>query len=83
MKLLKSGRVPEARQGAVVDMIGKRGTAGDIEFLFQRATSPDGFSTLVKVKALEALSEAAANRNLRPAKDVDKLAAMIRPKIGG
>jgi putative heme-binding domain-containing protein len=79
VKLLKSGRVPEARLGAIVDMIGKRGTAGDIEFLFQRATSPDGFSAAVKVKALEALAEAAANRNLRPAKDVDKLAAMIRP----
>jgi putative heme-binding domain-containing protein len=83
VKLLKSGRVPEARQGAVVDMIGKRGTAGDIEFLFQRATSPDGFSAAVKVKALEALAEAAANRNLRPAKDVDKLAAMIRPASSG
>jgi putative heme-binding domain-containing protein len=79
VKLLKSGRVPEARQGAIVDMIGKRGTAGDVEFLFHRATSPDGFSTPLKLKALKALAEAAANRNLRPANDVDKLAALIRP----
>jgi putative heme-binding domain-containing protein len=79
VKLLKSGRVPEARQGAVVDMIGKRGLAGDIEFLFQRTTTPDGFSAPLKIKALEALVEAAANRNLRPQKDIEKLAALIRP----
>ena len=71
--------MPEARQGTIVDMIGKRGTAGDIEFLFQRATSADGFSAALKIKAMEALAEAAANRNLRPARDVEKLAALIRP----
>ncbi len=60
-------------------MIGKRGTAGDLEFLFQRVTSPDGFSVALELKALEALAEAAANRNLRPAKDVEKLAALIQP----
>ena len=69
VKLLKSGRVPEARQGTIVDMIGKRGTAGDLAFLFQQVISPDGFSAPIKLKALEALAEAASNRNLRPAKD--------------
>jgi putative heme-binding domain-containing protein len=78
VKLLKSGRLPEARQGTIVDMIGKRGTAGDVEFLFQRAMSPDGFSPPIRVKALEALAEAAANRNLRPATGADKLAALIQ-----
>ena len=43
VKLLKSGRVPEARQGAIVDMIGKRGTAGDLEFIFQQAICPRRF----------------------------------------
>jgi putative heme-binding domain-containing protein len=79
VKLLKSGRVPEARQGAVVDMIGKRGTAGDIAFLFQQVTSPDGFSAPIKLKALEALTEAASNRKLRPGNDADKLVTLIRP----
>ena len=78
VKLLKSGRVPEARQGAIVDMIGKRGTAGDIAFLFQQVISPDGFSAPIKLKALEALAEAASNRNLRPANDVDKLVALVQ-----
>ena len=60
--------MPEARLGTIVDMIGKRGTAGDLDFIFQQAISPDGFPAPIKVKALEALAEAASNRNLRPAK---------------
>jgi putative heme-binding domain-containing protein len=77
VKLLKSGRVPAARQGAIVEMIGKRGTAGDVEFLFQKSINADGFPAPLKLKALEALAEAAANRNLRPTKDIARLVPMI------
>jgi hypothetical protein len=59
VKLLKSGRLPEARQGSVVDMIGKRGTLNDLTFLLQQVTTSNGgFSPTLKVKALEALAEA-------------------------
>ena len=78
VKLLKSGRVPEARQGTIVEMIGKRGTAGDVEFLFQKAIAPDGFPAQLKLKALNALAEAAANRNVRPTKDVTRLVGLIQ-----
>ena len=47
--------------------------------MFQAVDFRDGFSAPVKLKALEALAEAAANRNLRPAKDTDKLVALIQP----
>ncbi len=67
VKLLKSGRVPEARQGAVVEMIGKRGTVDDLTYLYEQALLPTGFSAAVKAKALFALAEAAENRRLRPA----------------
>ena len=43
VKLLKSGRVPEARQGTVIDMIGKRGAVGDLDFIYQQAMT-DRFS---------------------------------------
>jgi putative heme-binding domain-containing protein len=79
VKLLKSKRVPEARMGAILDMIGKRGTAGDLEFIFQQAIASDGFPTPIKVKALESLAEAASNRNLRPAKGCDGLVALVSP----
>jgi putative heme-binding domain-containing protein len=78
VKLLKSGRLPDARRGTVVEMIGKRGSAGDLGFLFQQVLAPEGFSPPYKLKALEALAEAAANRGLRPAKDVDKLVGVIQ-----
>jgi putative heme-binding domain-containing protein len=79
VKLLKSGRIPEARQGAVVEMIGKRGTAADLTFLFERAISLDGFSAPIRAKVLEALAEAASNRQLAPLRDLDKLVPLIRP----
>src|SRR5262245_29629943 len=37
VKLLKSGRVPEARQGTILEMIGKRGTVGDLDYIYQQA----------------------------------------------
>ncbi len=79
VKLLKSGRVPEARQGAVVEMIGKRGTAVDLAFIYQQAIVQGGFSAPVRVKALDALAEAAANRKLRPPRDLEKLVPLIKP----
>jgi len=83
VKLLKSGRVPEARQGTIIEMIGKRGTAGDLMFLYQRAISGDGFSAPYRSKALEALAEAASNRKLCPARDLDKLVPLIRAAPSG
>jgi putative heme-binding domain-containing protein len=77
VKLLKSGRVPEARQGAIVEMIGKRGTVDDLTFIYQQAISPQGFSDAVRVKALDVLADAASNRQLRPARDLEKLVPLI------
>jgi putative heme-binding domain-containing protein len=83
VKLLKSGRVPEARQGAVVEMIGKRGSADDLGYLYQQAISPNGFAAPIKVKALAALAEAARNRGLRPVHDLEKLVPLVKPPAPG
>ncbi len=77
VKLLKSKRVPEARLYSIVDMIGKRGTAGDLDYIFEQAISSDGFPAPIKAKALEALVEAASNRDLRPAQGLNRLVALI------
>jgi putative heme-binding domain-containing protein len=76
VKLLKSGRVPEARQGAVIDMIGKRGTVADLDYIYERALS-GGFSEPVRARVLEALVDAASTRGLKPEKDRDKLVALM------
>jgi putative heme-binding domain-containing protein len=83
VKLLKSGRVPEARQGTILEMIGKRGTAADLEFLYQRALSADGFPPAIRVKAFTALAEAASTRDLRPSRDIDKLIPLLRATFTG
>jgi putative heme-binding domain-containing protein len=77
VKLLKSNRVPEDRQGTIVELIGKRGTADDLAFIFDQTIAPGGFPAAVRVKALEALAGAAANRNLKPAGDLEKLLPLL------
>ena len=58
VKLLKSKRVPEDRQGTIVDLIGKRGTVEDLQYIYQQSLSLDGFPASVRVKAFEALAGA-------------------------
>ena len=80
VRLLKSKRVPEERQGTIVDLIGKRGTAEDLGFIYEQVLSR-GFPTSVRVKALEAIAGAAANRNLKPAGDLEKLTSLVRESV--
>jgi putative heme-binding domain-containing protein len=78
VKLLKSGRVPEARLGTIMEMIAKRGTADDLTFLYERALSAGGLAAPLRSKALEVLAEAASNRNLRPVRDLERIVPLVR-----
>ncbi len=60
-------------------MIGKRGTAADLAFIYQQAIAQAGYPAPLRVKALDALAEAAANRKLHPPRDLEKLVPLIRP----
>jgi putative heme-binding domain-containing protein len=77
VKLLKSGRVPEPRQAAVVDMIGKRGNTADMTFLYEQMVLGTKYSKAMQQKALEALAEAAQNRKVEPSHDHDKLLPLV------
>jgi putative heme-binding domain-containing protein len=79
VKLLENKALPADRQGTVVEMIGKRGSADDLSYLYQRAIQPEGFSEAVRRKALDALSEAALTRQTRPSGDVSGLGGLVRP----
>ncbi len=83
VKLLKSKRVPEDRLGTILELIGKRGTADDLAYIYEQAIRPEGLAPPVRVKAFEALAEAAANRNLKPPRDLDKLVPLVRDAAGG
>jgi putative heme-binding domain-containing protein len=76
VKLLKSGRVPEARQGTIIEMIGKRGTVGDLEYIYQQAMA-GRFAPTMRIKSLDALAEAALTRDMKPGQDRDKLIALL------
>src|SRR5262249_49789260 len=43
VRLLKSKRVPEDRQRTIVDLIGRRGSADDISYIYQQTLGADGF----------------------------------------
>lgn len=80
VKMLRSGKVPEERQGAIVDMVGKRGNAADVLFLIQKATAPDGFSPALRLKALNAVTEAATTREVRPEGAGEAIGKLLDPK---
>ena len=77
VKLLK--KAPEERVGQIVEIIGKRGTADDLAYLYDRTTAPDGFPTPVRLKSLDFLADAALTRGLRPKVDLAGLARLIKP----
>jgi putative heme-binding domain-containing protein len=80
VKLLKSGRVPEERQGTILKMLGERGTVADLDYIYQRAFDPK-VSFAVRAKSLDALADAATTRNLRPEKDRDRLAGLLADSL--
>ncbi len=77
VKLFKSGRVPEARQGTIVEMIGKRGSAADLTFLYEQVVLGSKHSEATRRKALDALAEAAQNRKMQPARQLEKLTPLF------
>jgi len=77
VRLLKSGQVPDERQGTLIGLIGKQGSEGDLRFLFDRVLDPDGFSTENRQAALEALLQAERNRRVKPEGDLSGLTNLL------
>ena len=76
VRLLKSGRVPEERQAPIIAKIGQLGSADDLRFLYDKALADDGFAPALKVKAMDALADAALTR--KGLKPPDFLGAVTR-----
>lgn len=77
VKLLK--KAPPERLGQIVEIIGKRGTADDLGYLFARATDPEGLPPATRLKALQVLADAGLTRDLRPSGDLTALGRLIQP----
>jgi putative heme-binding domain-containing protein len=70
-------RVPAERQGPVIDMIGKRGTPADLDYVFEQALPSGSFTGASRRRALEALIEAAQTRDSLPGSKVSRLGTLI------
>ncbi|HEU5116848.1 MAG TPA: HEAT repeat domain-containing protein, partial [Isosphaeraceae bacterium] len=82
VRLLKGGKVPDERQGTIVEMIGKRGSAADLTYLYERVLDPSGFTPENRLTALNALAEAALTRKTKPEGDLSKLASLLKASDG-
>ncbi len=80
VRMLKGGRVPEERQGTIIEMLGRRGGPEDLTYLFEQAVDPEGFAASVRLKALNALIDAAEARKIRPEGDLDQIGRLIQPE---
>jgi len=67
MKLLKSGKVPPARLGSVVEMVCTRGNEHDLAFVFQQALEEQIYAPELRQQSLVWLKQAALNRKTLPA----------------
>ena len=77
VRLLKSGKVPPERLGTVIGIVGRQGTASDFSVILEKATDPKAFPRDIRIKALETLADAAANRKIIPDKNREGLLQVL------
>jgi putative heme-binding domain-containing protein len=64
----------------ILDQIGKRGSAADLGYVFDRSVDPKGFPAAARLKALDALAEAGLTRKVRPEGDLGRLGGILAEK---
>ena len=77
MRLLRSGKLPEARLPAVIELVARRGDAADLTYLFEQTLMPQGYTGAAQLAALNGLSDAAENRKLLPTGDLTRLESLF------
>lgn len=76
MNLLKSGRVPEARLPAIVEIVGTRGNENDLAFLLSKAVD-QAWPDALRESAFRLLTDAASTRKVIPAGDLSAVSNVI------
>lgn len=77
VRLLKSGKVPPERLGTVIGIVGRQGSAHDFSILLGKIADPKAFPREIRLKALETLADAAANRKIIPDKNRDEILNLL------
>lgn len=78
LKLLKSGKVPPARMGSVVEMVCTRGNEHDLAYVFEQVADEKAYSPELRRQALGWLKDAALTRKTAPAEQ-SALAKLLNP----
>lgn len=78
VRLLKNPKTPAARLPAIIDVIGKRGSADDLTYLFTQVLPGGSFTGATRVEALGVLAEAAKTRSVVPSTDLSQLVALLK-----
>lgn len=81
MRLLQSGRLPEARIRTVVEMICTRGGPDDLALILARATSGE-FDEPLTWKVLELLTDAVQVRKVKPSGDLESIKKLMTLRPG-
>lgn len=81
MRLLQSGRLPEARKGTVVEMICSRGGPDDLAVMLASATSGE-FDEPLTLKVLTLLTDAVQVRKVKPAGDLENIKKLMKGQSG-
>ncbi|MCA9185731.1 MAG: HEAT repeat domain-containing protein, partial [Planctomycetales bacterium] len=82
MKLLESGRLPEQRLPAVMEMVCNRGNTRDLQVVWDWLGTPDRMSPELQRKVLDWLTDAAVTRKVRPDGDLSLINRWISVDVG-
>lgn len=80
VRLLKNPKTPAERLPAIIDVIGKRGSADDLTYVFLQALPGGSFKGKTRVEALKVLGDAARTRSVVPATDLAQLVPLLKPE---
>ncbi len=78
LKLLKSGKIPEQRLGAIVKLICDRGNEHDLKFIFDQIVDDKNWPADLRSSSLRQLSDASTTRNVAPAGDLSAIASLMK-----
>jgi putative heme-binding domain-containing protein len=77
LKLYRSGKLPQERQPAVIEMICARGNEHDLRVVFEKLIDPAAMTPEARQKAIAGLTDAAGTRKVKPAGDLSDLAKLL------
>ncbi|VAX41084.1 hypothetical protein MNBD_PLANCTO02-2203 [hydrothermal vent metagenome] len=78
MRILKSGRLPAERLGAVIEIVCQRGNEHDLAYLFEQVMTNKKYSGKLQQTTWNGLRDAYITRKVKPAGDLSPLANTIQ-----